>query len=87
MRSNNKYTAVELERYIEMYLDDRVSYKELRNNYRLLLSESAFGQKVLRYQTYGLKGIQPKSVNNRYSQAFKLSVIEEHLSEEIPIKN
>ncbi len=86
MRSNNKYTAVELERYIELYLDDGISYRELRNNHGLLLSESAFGQKVLRYQIHGLKGIQPKSRNNHYSQAFKLSVVEEHLSEGIPIK-
>lgn len=86
MRSNNKHSAVELERYIELYLENGMSYKKLRDEHGLLLSESSFGQKVLRYQTHGLKGIQSKSRNNRYNQEFKLSVVEEHLSEGVPIK-
>lgn len=86
MRSNNKHTAQELKQYIDFYLNEGISYRVLCNRYGLLLSESFFGQKVLRYQTHGLEGIQTKSKNNRYSKAFKISVVEEHLSKRIPIK-
>ena len=86
MRSNNKHTVEELERYIELYLDDGRSYRELRENHGLLLSQSLFGQKVLRYQTHGLKGIETRSRNNNYSNSFKNSVVMEHLKEGIPIK-
>ncbi len=72
MRLNSKHTAEDLERYIQMYLKDGISFKELSETFGLLLSESSFDQKVLRYQTHGLKGIQKnleiiiivKSLNN-----------------------
>lgn len=86
MRSNSKHTIEELERYIELYFDDGRSYRELRENHGLLLSQSLFGQKVLRYQTHGLKGIETRSSNNNYSNSFKNSVVMEHLKEGIPIK-
>ena len=86
MRLNSKHTVEELERYIQMYLKDGMSIKELRETFGLLLSASAFSQKVLRYQEHGLKGIQTKSRNNRYSKAYKQSVIKEHLVEGTPIK-
>lgn len=86
MRSNNKHTVEELERYIEMYLSNGKSYKELCEDYGLRLSPSVFNQKVLRYQTYGLKGIQSKLRNNHYSKDFKKTVVNEHLIDGIPIK-
>lgn len=61
MRSNSKHTAQELERYILLYLEEGKSFRELSEDYGLLLSDSTFGQKILRYQEYGLSGIQTKS--------------------------
>ncbi len=46
----------------------------------------SFGQKVLRYQTHGLKGIQTKSRKNHYSKEFKQSVMNKHFVEGIPMK-
>jgi putative aminopeptidase FrvX len=86
VRSNSKHTANELEKYIQLFLDEGISYRELYKEYGLSLGQATFGQKVLRYQTHGLKGIESKSKNNRYSQTFKLSVIKEHLFEGTPIK-
>lgn len=81
MRFNSKHSVEELEWYIQKYLKKGKSIKELRETYGLLLGESAFRQKVLRYQNHGFKGIQTKSQNNCYSEEFKLSVIREHLLE------
>ncbi|SDI98458.1 Transposase [Dolosicoccus paucivorans] len=86
MRSNSKHTVEDLERYIEMYLSNGKSYKELRDDYGLILSESVFGQKVLRYQAYGLKGIQSRLKNSHYTKDFKMTVVNEHIIEGIPIK-
>lgn len=86
MRSNNKHTVEELERYIHLYLNEGISYKEIKKQFGLLLSESVFGQKILRYQTHGLKGIEPKLKNNQYSKDFKMTVVREHIKEGIPIK-
>ena len=86
MRLNSKHTAEELERYIQMYLNEGISFKELSETFGLLISASAFSQKVLRYQEYGLKGIQTKSRNNRYSEEFKQCVINEYLVEGLPFK-
>ena len=85
MRSNSKHTIEEMERYIELYLDDGRSFRELRENHGLLLSQTIFRQKVLRYQTHGLKGIETRSRNNSYSKSFKNSVVMEHLNDGIPI--
>lgn len=85
MRFNSKHSVEELEWYIQKYLKKGKSIKELRETYGLLLGESAFRQKVLRYQNHGFKGIQTKSQNNCYSEEFKLSVIREHLLEKIPV--
>ena len=85
MRSNSKHTIEELVRYIELYLDDGRSYRELRENHGLLLSQTNFRQKVLRYQTHSLKGIETRSRNNNYSNSFKNSVVMEHLNDGIPI--
>ncbi|SDI82247.1 hypothetical protein, partial [Dolosicoccus paucivorans] len=84
MRSNSKHTVEDLERYIEMYLSNGKSYKELRDDYGLILSESVFGQKVLRYQAYGLKGIQSRLKNSHYTKDFKMTVVNEHIIEGIP---
>lgn len=84
MRSNRKHTTEELERYIRFYLEEGKSFQELRKDFGLLLSKSTFGQKVLRYQEYGLPGIQSKTKNNHYSKAFKDAVIQEHLEEGTP---
>ena len=86
MRSNSKHTAQELERYILLYLDEGKSYRELSEDYGLLLSDSNFGQKILRYQEYGISGIQSKSKNNHYTKEFKKAVLREHLEEGTPIR-
>src|SRR5699024_3900201 len=79
MRSNNKHTAEEFEVYIQLFLKERFSYHELKNNYVLLLNKSKYRFKVLKYQTHGLDGISSKTINNHYSSEFKYSVIEQHL--------
>lgn len=86
MRSNRKHTTEELERYIRLYLDEGKSFQELRKDFGLLLSESTFGQNVLRYQEHGLPGIQRKIKNNYYSKPFKEAVVQEHLEEGTPIR-
>ena len=58
MRSNSKHTVEELEKYIHMYLYEDIHYKVLKEAFGLLLSQSFFTQKVLRYQVHGLKGIE-----------------------------
>ncbi|WP_102027752.1 helix-turn-helix domain-containing protein [Salirhabdus sp. Marseille-P4669] len=85
MRSNSKHTVNELERFIQMYLNEGLSFNELREENGLLLSESAFNNKVLRYQKHGLAGIQTKTVNNQYSKEFKLSVVKEYMGKETSI--
>ena len=86
MRSNSKHTAQELERYILLYLEEGKSFRELSEDYGLLLSDSTFGQKILRYQEYGLSGIQTNSKNNHYTKELKKVVIREHLEEGTPIR-
>jgi len=46
-----------------MYLEQGVSYRELRGMYGLLLSEALFRSKVLKYQEHGAAGIQTR-INN-----------------------
>lgn len=53
MRSNNKHTTKELEKCIQMYLEDGYRYSVLKKDYGLLLSQSTFSQKVFRYQDDG----------------------------------
>ena len=84
MRSNSKHTVDELERYIQMYLDEGLSYRVLSEVKGLLLSESTFHDKVLRYQEHGLTGIQTKRRNNHYSKEFKNSVVREYMEEGTP---
>ena len=86
MRSNSKHTAQELERYILLYLEEGKSFRELSEDYGLLLSDSTFGQKILRYQEYGLSGIQTNSKNNHYTKELKKAVIQEYFEEGTPIK-
>ena len=42
MRSNRKHTTEELERYIQFYLEEGKSYRELKKDYGLLLAETTF---------------------------------------------
>lgn len=86
MRSNNKHTIEEIEKYIQMYLGEGISFRELSEDFGLLLSDTTFGQKVLRYQEHGLSGIQSKSKNNHYSVEFKKIIIQEHLEKNTPLK-
>ncbi|MGO4936536.1 transposase [Fundicoccus sp. Sow4_H7] len=86
MRSNSKHTWEELERFIRLYLEDGKSFRELSEEYGLLLSESAFIHKVLKYQKHGLLGIQPKSNNNHYSKAFKEAIVQEYYDGSISIR-
>lgn len=85
MRSNSKHTINELEMYIQLYLEEGTSYKELCKHYGLILSKRRFSEVVLRYQAHGLEGIQSKLKNNHYSEEFKLTVVNEHLMKGIPI--
>lgn len=86
MRLNNKHTTEELERYIEKYLYEGLSYKILREKYGLLLSNSVFNERVLKYQAHGLAGIQSTIFNTSYSDKFKASVVEEHLNDGTPMR-
>src|SRR5690625_4038695 len=69
MRSNSKHTAKELEMYIQFYINDGISYTKLCEKHGLLLAQSKFHDKVLRYQEHGLAGIQSSITNNRYSES------------------
>lgn len=86
MRSNRKHTIDELERYILLYLEEGVSFKELSVDHGLLLTDSTFGQKVLRYQERGLSGIQTTARNNQYSKEFKETIVREYFKAGTPIK-
>src|SRR5699024_3701132 len=57
MRSNSKHSVEELDRYIKMYLEQAVSYRELRDIHGLLLSDTIFRFKVLKYQEHGPAGL------------------------------
>lgn len=85
MRSNHKHTTEELEWYIQLYLGEGKSYRELREDFGLRLAESTFGQRVLQYQEHGLQGIQSKTWNQHYSQSFKEMIVQEYLEEGMPI--
>ncbi|MBO1002448.1 helix-turn-helix domain-containing protein [Pseudogracilibacillus auburnensis] len=86
MRSNSKHPVDELERYIQMYLDEGWSYRKLSEEKGLLLSETAFNTKVLRYQEHGLTGIQTKRRNNHYSKEFKDSIVKEYVERGTPVR-
>src|SRR5699024_529900 len=81
MRLNRKHTAKELKQYIDLYLNEGISYRILCEEYGLLLSKSKFNNKVLRYQDHGLAGIQSSTTNNHYSKEFKRAVVMQHLEE------
>lgn len=86
MRSNSKHTWEELERFIRLYLEDGKSFRELSEEYGLLLSDSVFIHKVLKYQKHGRLGIQPKSNNNHYSKTFKEAIVQEYYDGSISIR-
>ena len=69
-----------------MYLEEGKSFRELSEDYGLLLSGSVFNQKVLRYQKHGQLGIQPKSNSNHYSKAFKEAIVQEYYDRTISIR-
>ena len=83
MRSNNKHSAEELEKYIHLFLEDGISYKLLKDNYGLQLNKSNFRLKVLQYKEHGIDGITSSKRNNRYSKEFKEAVVKEYLNSEI----
>src|SRR5690625_1783880 len=85
MRSNKKHTTEELETYIQMYVNEGVSYRKLRNEYGLLLSDSGFIEKVSKYQKHGRAGIQSKPTNNCYSEDFKRAVVNEYMEKGVSI--
>src|SRR5690625_3373512 len=86
MRSNSKHTAEELERYIQMYIKDEMSYQKLKKSYGQLLSQSTFIFKDQKYQKNGIEGIRSHTSTNRYSKTFKDAVVEEHLELGISIQ-
>lgn len=85
MSSNNKHTTDEIERYILMYFQENISFKELKEDYGLLINWTSFWNKVLRYQEHGISGIQVRSKNNKYTEQFKLAVVKEYQKEKIRI--
>lgn len=46
MCSNNKHTAIELEKSNRLHIYDEINYKKLRKEYGLLLAPSKFTDKV-----------------------------------------
>lgn len=52
----------------------------------MLVSKATFRDKVLRYQTYGLKGIKTSSKNDQYSSVFKDFIVLEYINNQVPIK-
>ena len=58
MHSNSKHTAKELKKYIQLYVHEEISYKKLCREYRLLLKQQNFNNKILRCQGRGLAGVQ-----------------------------
>jgi|SRR5699024_340762 len=85
MCSNNKHTVEELEKHIQLFLKENVSFQELKNNYGLLLSQTVFRRKVFMFQEHGLEGIRSNTTNNHYSKPFKNAVVEEHLKSGISV--
>src|SRR5699024_78317 len=81
MRSNRKHTTKELKQYIDLYMNEGISYRVLCEKYGLLLSDASFYDKVLRYQDHGLDGIQSSTTNNHYSEEFKHAIVMQHLEE------
>lgn len=86
MRSNSKHTTEELEKYIQLYIHEGISYKRLCKEYGLLLGNSTFISKVLSYEENGLSGIQSKTINNHYSKEFKHSIVKEYLDEAASVR-
>lgn len=86
MRSNSKHPVDELERYIQMYLDEGWSYRKLSEEKGLLISKTVFNNKVLRYQEHGLIGIQTKRRNNHYSKEYKDSIVKEYMEIGTPVR-
>lgn len=85
MHSNSKHTTEEIEKYILMYLNEGVDFKELTEAYGLLNNWTSFQDKVLRYQEHGISGIQVKSKHNKYSKEFEDSVVKEYLEDKLSI--
>src|SRR5699024_605806 len=85
MRSNSKHTTEEIESYILMYLNEGISFEELKEAYGLLINWTSFWDKILRYQEHGISRIQVKSKHNKYSRKFKVSVVKEYLEDKLPI--
>lgn len=85
MRSNIKHTTEEIEKYILMYLNEGISFKELKETYGLLINWTSFWDKTLRYQNHGISGIQVKSKNNKYTREFKKSVVKEYLEDQLSV--
>ena len=85
MRSNRKHTLTELANYIHLY-DAGHSYKELCENYGLLLDDSTFSQYYLKFLEHGMAGLESSRKNNTYTQVFKESVVKEYLQTDLSIK-
>ncbi|MGX7349052.1 hypothetical protein [Dolosicoccus paucivorans] len=79
MRPNTKHSSIELERYILLYLEEGLSFRQLKKDHGSLLIQSLFLGKVHRHRQDGLLDIQTRSKNNQYSQLFKLKVVQEYL--------
>ena len=79
MKSNVKHSTEELLKYIGLYLDDGVSYRELCEDYQLKLGYNTFLLYVRRYSEHGISGLFRKQTNQHYSETFKHQVIQEHI--------
>lgn len=79
MRENKRYSANELNNFIQFYLKG-TSYAELVEAYGLNLSRELFTDYVRKYQVHGPMALESKSSNNSYASEFKAKVVNEYLT-------
>ena len=85
MRSNQKLTAEQLEKYVLMYLKEGISYSRLAREYHLNIGRSVFSQYVRRYRYHGKAGLRSSKRNNSYTKEFKLVIVREYLLRKLSI--
>lgn len=80
MRKNKRYSANELVDFINLYLINGISYKDLNENYGLNLNSAKFNFYVRKYKENGPTALISKVSNNQYSNNFKEEIAKEYLS-------
>jgi transposase-like protein len=74
------YTSEDKVKYVKLYLDRKLSYKEV--NEQLGVSQKIFEYWVNLYRYHGTTGLMPKYLNSTYSREFKYDVVRRSLSSE-----